>query len=122
MQTQCQYTCKKKEKFDLLLSDIQDLNEIQQCFNEHLFNQKSKVQTIKDNITYVNELSKESLNDTNIAYNNSYSYVPIVLGSIVGAAIACPLLSIPGIKLASSLACLGSGSFFGGFLGYKIQK
>ena len=104
-----------------LLEEFYNINQIQQSLSTIINRQRSKLDSIVDNIESAENNSIEGLQDLEIAKKYSFKYTPIILGSLIGAALTGPTGLLFGLK-TSSIATGMSGGLLGGWFGYKIQK
>ena len=104
-----------------LLEEFYNINQIQKSLNTILLRQREKMDNIVDNVENAENNSIESLQDLEIAKKYSFRYVPIIVGSFIGAALTGPAGLLLGLK-TGSIATGMSGGIIGGWFGYKIQK
>tara|TARA_B100001123_G_C15309438_1_gene1023838 strand:+ start:48 stop:419 length:372 start_codon:yes stop_codon:yes gene_type:complete len=104
-----------------LLEDFYDIQEIQSSLYAIIEKQKGKLDTINNHIEDTRHYEIEGLKELEIAKKYSFKYVPIVIGSLVGASLLGPTSFLFGFKMGSIATGLGGG-FLGGWCGYKIQK
>ena len=103
-----------------LIDTIRDINIIQKNLAELVENQQEKIDSIENNITQTENLSKNALEELKIADSLFFSYKPIIVGSILGGILGGPVPLIAGFKYAIITGSIGT--IMGGYGGYKIQK
>ena len=103
-----------------IINTIKDMNDIQKNLAELVVYQQEKIDTIENNISKTEDLSKNALNELKIADSLFFSYKPILIGSILGGILGGPIPLITGFKYAAITGSIGT--IVGGYGGYKIQK
>ena len=109
------------EEMIKLLEDFYNINQIQSSLSSIILRQRSKIDTITDNIENSEISAINGLTNLEIAKKYSFKYTPIIVGSLLGMALTGPTGLLLGLKTAS-IATAMSGGILGGWFGYKIQK
>ena len=109
-----------KEKYQQLLEDINELNQIQQNLLKCVSEQSEQISTIEDNLTHTDLRVEQGTNDLKIAEKYFFNYTPIIVGTAIGALVGGPLGAAVHLKMGSLLSI--GGGVIGGMCGYKIQK
>jgi hypothetical protein len=109
------------EEMIKLLEDFYNINQIQSSLSSIILRQRSKIDSITDNIENSEISTLNGLTNLEIAKKYSFKYTPIIVGSLLGMALTGPTGLLLGLKTAS-IATAMSGGILGGWFGYKIQK
>ena len=104
-----------------LLEDFYNINQIQNSLSSIILRQRSKIDSITDNIENSEISTLNGLTNLEIAKKYSFKYTPIIVGSLLGMALTGPTGLLLGLKTASIATGMGGG-ILGGWFGYKIQK
>ena len=104
-----------------LLEDFYNINQIQNSLSSILLRQRSKIDSITDNMDTAENSAINGLTNLEIAKKYSFKYTPIIVGSLLGMALTGPTGLLLGLKIGS-IATAMSGGIIGGLCGYKIQK
>jgi hypothetical protein len=104
-----------------LLEDFYNINQIQNSLSSILLRQRSKIDSITDNMDSAENSAINGLTNLEIAKKYSFKYTPIIVGSLLGMALTGPTGLLLGLKIGS-IATAMSGGIIGGLCGYKIQK
>lgn len=108
------------DKYQSLLKDVEELNQIQTNLLSCISEQSEKISRIEDNITYTDINVEEGTNSLKIAEKYFFNYTPILVGGTIGALVGGPIGAAMHLKLGSILTI--GGGVIGSMCGYKIQK
>ena len=129
MSTNLQYTLfkegfyreKEQEKEQKkLISSLEDLKEIQHNLNDLLLKQDQELSRVDENMSLSENRLEHSFNDLKEADNMYFSYKPILIGGVLGAALCSPLSFLVGIKYIGISS--GLGGILGGVAGYQVNR
>lgn len=120
MDLQTQLIKNNPERYQDLLKNIDQLNQIQIDLLNYVNNQDEKINTLEENITVIDENVINANKDLSLANDYSFKYTPVLVGTVLGGLTMGPLGIVLNLK-AGSLVTL-TGSLVGAFCGYKIQK
>lgn len=100
---------------------IMEINEIQNHLNECIISQQEKIDNFENNLSNTNNIVENAKNDLILAQKYSFSYKPVLVGSIVGGILISPLTLLTHLSIIKSFITL-SGTVAGAMSGYSIQS
>lgn len=103
-----------------LISSLEDLKEVQNNLNDLLLKQDHELSRVDENMSLSENRLENSFNDLKEADNMYFSYKPILIGGVVGAALCSPLSFIVGIKYIGISS--GLGGILGSVVGYQVNR
>lgn len=109
---------KKEQK--KLISTLENLKEIQHNLNDLLLKQDQELSRVDENMSLSENRLENSFNDLKEADNMFFSYKPILIGGVLGAALCSPLSFLVGVKYIGISS--GFGGIIGGVAGYQVNK
>ena len=107
-------------KYQSLLQDVEELNQIQTNLLSCISEQSEQISRIEDNITYTDMYVEAGTNSLKIVDKYFFNYTPILVGGTIGALVGGPIGVAMHLKLGSLLTI--GGGVLGSMCGYKIQK
>ena len=100
---------------------IMEMNEIQKHLNDCILSQQEKIDNLENNLSDTNNIVESAKNDLILAQKYSFSYKPVLVGSIVGGILISPLTLLTHLSILKSFITL-SGTAVGAMSGYSIQS
>ena len=110
----------KERQQKKLISSLQDLKEIQNNLNDLLLKQDHELSRVDENMSLSENRLENSFKDLTEADNMYFSYKPIVIGGVLGAALCSPISFLVGVKYIGISS--GLGGILGSVAGYQVNR
>lgn len=112
----------EKEALEKALSEIRELNDMQQDLSNIIELQDENILNIDTKTSNTVEISNKANKELSIASGKKIKFIPVALGTSIGAICTLPLtigIGLPSIAIGVSAA---GGSILGGILGKSLIK
>ena len=112
----------EKENLEKALLEIEELNDMQQHLSSLIELQDENIINIETKSTNTVNITKKANKELSIASGKKIKFIPVALGTSIGAMCTLPLtigIGLPSIAIGVSAA---GGSILGGILGKSLIK